>query len=66
MSIEDADKEKIFHIAAEIEDAAQRAAYLDKACGAKGELREEVESLLNSDQDADRFLEGSPFDENVT
>src|ERR1041385_1483717 len=37
--------------------AEQRAAYLDQACAGDAEFREEVESLLNSYREADKFLE---------
>jgi hypothetical protein len=38
-------------------DPAQRAVFLDEACAGDAALREEVESLLASHQDADGFLE---------
>ena len=37
--------------------AEQRTAYLDQACGGDAEFRREVESLLDSYQEADEFLE---------
>src|SRR4029077_19030471 len=37
--------------------AEQRAAYLDQACDGDAEFRREVESLLDSYQEADQFLE---------
>jgi serine/threonine protein kinase/tetratricopeptide (TPR) repeat protein len=51
-----ADKERIFHAAAELNDPAQRAAFLDAACGADANLRAEIEDLLRHDDAAGRFL----------
>ena len=48
--------EELYHSALE-HDAAERAAYLESACGADTELREEVESLLAHDQEAENFIE---------
>lgn len=36
---------------------AERTAFLDRACGGDVSLREEVESLLRSDEKADSFME---------
>jgi serine/threonine protein kinase len=47
--------EKIFSAAAEL-PAAERAAYLDSACGADEELRREVESLFSHDGPSDPFV----------
>ena len=41
-------EELIFGQAVEIESAEERAAYLDRACGADPALRSEVEALLRS------------------
>ncbi|MGP1311022.1 MAG: serine/threonine protein kinase, partial [Phycisphaerales bacterium] len=49
------DIEAIFHEARSLE-GADRAAYLDRACGADTELREQVEALLAADDMASRFL----------
>ena len=38
-------------------DAAERAAYLEGACGVDSSLRQEVESLLAHDQEAENFIE---------
>jgi eukaryotic-like serine/threonine-protein kinase len=46
----------IFADALEIEGAEQRADYLDRACGADSALRQEVETLLQAQADAGRFL----------
>ena len=44
-------------------DSADRAAYLDEACGGDRELRQEVESLMASFERAgDTFLEGRAID----
>jgi eukaryotic-like serine/threonine-protein kinase len=51
--------EEIYH-AALARDAAARAAYLDSACGSDSELRAEVESLLESELQAQNFLETQP------
>lgn len=37
----------------------QRAAFLDEVCAQDPELRREVESLLQADREAGRFLEDS-------
>ena len=47
----------IFLAALEIADAAERAAYLDQACGEDADLRAQVEALLSSHQDSSQFLE---------
>ena len=41
-------EESIFGQALEIESAEERAAYLDRACGADQALRSEVEALLQA------------------
>ena len=41
-------------------DAGERAGFLDKACAGNDELRAEIESLLNSMNDAQSFLERPP------
>jgi serine/threonine protein kinase len=46
----------IFDAAAELEDPAQRAAYLDAACGPDSALRAEVEQLLRHDRAAGSYL----------
>jgi len=48
--------EQLYHSALE-HDAAERAAYLESACGADAGLRKEVESLLAHDRDAANFIE---------
>ncbi len=51
------DPERIFTAALELEDPAQRSAFLDAACGQDRELRAEVESLLKHDEEAGSFIE---------
>ena len=48
--------EQLYHSALE-HDAAERAAYLEGACGVDSSLRQEVESLLAHDQEAENFIE---------
>jgi serine/threonine protein kinase/outer membrane protein assembly factor BamB len=47
----------IFARARLVSDPAQRASYLDEACGGDRELRAEIDSLLAADQAAGGFLE---------
>src|SRR5262245_56657064 len=47
----------IFDAAAELATAAERAAYLDAACGQDAQLRAEVEGLLAHDHAAGSFLD---------
>jgi tetratricopeptide (TPR) repeat protein/serine/threonine protein kinase len=47
----------IFDAAVELATAAERAAYLDAACGPDAELRAEVEGLLQHDSAAGSFLD---------
>jgi len=48
--------EKIYHSALELEES-QRVAFLEKACAGDEALRQEVESLLRSQQSGERFIE---------
>jgi serine/threonine protein kinase len=55
------------HVAALFEaavslDPGQRSAFLDRACGDKGSLRQEVEELLHADAAAGSFLKHPVFD----
>jgi tetratricopeptide (TPR) repeat protein len=52
-----ADKERVFSAALELDDPAQRNAFLDAACGADRELRAQVEALLQHDGEAGSFIE---------
>ena len=57
MDTKQRDKEQIFSVAAEMQDAAERAAYLDDACGDDRELRAEIEELLQHDLQANSMLD---------
>src|SRR5215469_9655854 len=48
--------EELYHSAATL-PAAERAAFLDQACGGDGVLRREVESLLAHEAGAGKFIE---------
>jgi eukaryotic-like serine/threonine-protein kinase len=50
----------IFIAALEKDDAAERAAYLDRACALDLPLRERIERLLKAHEPADSFLERGP------
>jgi eukaryotic-like serine/threonine-protein kinase len=55
-------EQSIFTDALELEDPAERAAFLDRGCGADPALRERVERLLERHQQADDFLDSpSPW-----
>ena len=60
------DKERLFNAAAELSDLAQRAAFLDAACGADETLRAGIEDLLRHDVAAGSFLESPAVDPKVT
>jgi WD40 repeat protein/tRNA A-37 threonylcarbamoyl transferase component Bud32 len=47
----------VFLAALEIEDPAARAAYLDEVCAGKPALRQRIEQLLQSDREAETFLD---------
>jgi len=48
--------EKLYHSAAALE-SHERATFLDRSCNGDPELRQEVESLLAHDQEAENFIE---------
>src|SRR5262245_21390859 len=48
--------EKIYHSALELEEG-QRVVFLEEACAGDEQLRQEVESLLQSEPSGDRFIE---------
>jgi WD40 repeat protein/serine/threonine protein kinase len=50
-------EQSIFIEALEMEDAAERAAFLDRACAGDAALRQRMERLLRHHQQADSFLE---------
>ncbi|HEV3448576.1 MAG TPA: serine/threonine-protein kinase, partial [Gemmataceae bacterium] len=58
MSSKAADVKSIFGKAVDMQSPAERAAYLDEACGDDPRLRDEVESLLKAGKDARVFFEG--------
>ena len=49
------DEEELFSHAAEL-PAAERAAYLEKACAGDGALRARIEALLRADEAARSFM----------
>jgi eukaryotic-like serine/threonine-protein kinase len=56
----------LFINALQIEDPAERCAYLDKACGDDGELRQRVEALLAAFGQAGSFLQQPAADPTAT
>src|SRR5262245_6385461 len=50
----------VFSEALERQSVAERAAYLDRACGDDADLRARVEDLLRAHERAPNLLEGSP------
>ncbi len=50
---------ELFLTASEIPSAAERAAFLDRECGADAELRRRLEVLLRAHDDSDGFLAGA-------
>jgi serine/threonine protein kinase len=59
-------EESIFAEAAAIGDPAARAAYLDRICAGRPELRRQVEELLRAHDTAGGFLENPPQDPYAT
>jgi serine/threonine protein kinase len=59
-------EEELFEAARHIQDASNRAAYLDRACAADPPLRRRVEALLRSNAEASGFLEQPAVDEGAT
>ncbi len=57
---------RVFGRALEIDSPAERAAYLDQACGADNALRTEVEQLLEAHDQAGSFLNHPPAAEMPT
>jgi serine/threonine protein kinase/Flp pilus assembly protein TadD len=58
--------DSLFAAAVEIESAAERATFLDQACGENHQLRGELERLLHSDEQAKSFLERPPAELGAT
>ena len=57
------DPEKdIYYEAIAIQDPQRRAAYLDAVCQQDPELQKRVQALLDADDEAGTFLDGSPMD----
>src|SRR5262249_51136335 len=55
-----AEPDDIFCDVLELASSAERAAYLDRACGDNADLRRRVERLLEAHADAGSFLAASP------
>ena len=66
MGKEPVDIKSIFFEALRKKNAAERAAYLDGACGKDAIVRAEVESLLKSHEKAGDFLPSPDLDPDVT
>ena len=66
MNKEPKDIKSIFAEAIEKKSAKERAAFLDKACGADGDVRAQVEGLLKAYNEAGDFLEEPAIGANVT
>src|SRR4051794_14656594 len=60
MSVQQDKAAKIFDAAVELADPAERAGFLDAACGGDQHLRAEVEQLLQHDEAAGSFLDAFP------
>jgi len=54
--------EEILEQALRITDPAQRAAYVEVACGGDGRLQAEVQALLKAHEEAGSFLDSIPAD----
>jgi hypothetical protein len=63
MAVDPSRVKSLFLAAADLADPAQRAAYLDRACGEEAELRARVEALLHDGglSSGDRVLGGGPL-----
>ncbi len=60
--IPDPVEEAIFHAASDLTESADRAAFLDRACGTDSALRARIETLLAADLRARQFLSDDPLD----
>ena len=56
-------EEAIFHAASELKDPQARAAFLERACGAEGEMRVRIEALLGADVRARESLASNARDD---
>jgi hypothetical protein len=52
--------DSLFQAALELESLAERNAFLDESCGREGELREQLNGILRSHEQAGSFLENPP------
>jgi len=66
MPIESLNVRSIFDRAVEITSAADRQAYVDEACVAAPEIREQVEALLVAHANAGSFLNAADIDQQRT
>ena len=66
MSVRQTNEKEIFKAALELNTAAERAAYVEEACGADPALKARIVALLKAHDEAGDFLESSPFDLVVT
>jgi eukaryotic-like serine/threonine-protein kinase len=58
MAVDPARAKSLFLAASDLSDPAERAAYLERECGADAELRQRVEALLAADDGGGRPVEG--------
>src|SRR6516162_3155215 len=58
MAVDAARVKSLFLEASELADPAERAAYLERECGADAELRQRVEALLAAHDGGGRSVEG--------
>src|SRR6516164_3841090 len=58
MAVDAARVKSLFLEASELADPAERAAYLERECGADAELRRRVEALLGAQAGGGRSVEG--------
>ena len=66
MSDQKPNLDSLFEAAVEIETAKERAQFLDKSCGEDLELREQLERLLQSHEQAGSFLDKPPAELEAT
>ncbi len=66
MPMDNKSPEDVFEQALRITDPAERAAYVEAACGGNEELRAEVEALLRAHEEAGSFLKPVPVDSQAT
>ena len=66
MSDQKRNLDSLFEAAVEIESLTERAAFLDRSCGDDAELREQIDQLLASNEQAESFLEQPAVDLDAT